>query len=130
VNLGTVRNLFKEQVLVNIIDSELKKHSSQICQVNELLFVSLAFEVSYLLDICPEGKFVPKQLGAKESQVSFVRHLERRLDSLQRVQPGVQVHDVVVLLVEAQEVRQSLDFISRDILGIQLLNSRDELIPD
>ena len=128
VHLISFGELFDEHSLVDVAHTEFREHLPQVRQLDEFFFISAPFNAATGLKPRPEHPLIPEQLGANEGQNFLVSLLEGCVGSPQVMQPRVEVHYGLVLLVQGQERGEPLDLLGSHVGSIQRLHSATEVL--
>ena len=104
--------------MIDITHTKLGQHLPQVGELDELLLLPLTTDVATRLKPGPKDLLVLEELGADEWQNSHIGFLECSVCSSQMMKPRVEVDDRLVLLVQGQEGRQSLDLLWASMLRI------------
>ena len=105
------RELIHEDVLVDVVDPELDKDLAEVCHVNDLFVFTSALELGGGFGVGAEHFLVPQELGANHGKYVFARDVEGGANTPEVVQPGIQIHDGLVLLIQREEVSELLDLV-------------------
>ena len=105
------RELIHEDVLVDVVDSELDEDLAQVCHINDLFVFPPALELSCGFRIGAEDLLVPQELGTNHGKYVFARDVEGGANSPEVMQPSVEIDDRLVLLIQREEVSELLDLV-------------------
>lgn len=128
VYLISFSELFYEHSLIDVAHTEFSKHLSQVRQLNEFFFISATFNAPTGLKPRSKNPFIPEQLGTNKRQNFLVSLLECCICSSQMMQPRIEVHNSLILLIEGQESGKSLNLLRSNVGSIQRLHSATEVL--
>ena len=119
--------LIHEDVLVDVVDSELDKDLAEVCHINDLFIFPSALELSGGFGIGAEDLFVSQELRTNDGKYVFARDVEGGANSPEVMQPSIKIDDRLVLLIQREEVGKLLDLVLGYIMSFERCDAEAKL---